>query len=179
MQLVGSCQCAKVTFTVDSETPVPFMYCFCSICRKLEGGAFGCNIMGRRSTLVVRGRRHLRVYHPRIRRPRKRAQVSEGERWFCGACGTHLYVLDERWPEGVWPNVSAIDTPLPAAPEQVSMMVRYKPRWVPAAMLGNGPRYPEYPKLSIMAWHEQHGLREPAGEAGAKVRRRARKTVPA
>jgi len=27
MRLEGSCQCGKVGFTVDSETPYPFMYC--------------------------------------------------------------------------------------------------------------------------------------------------------
>ena len=175
MQLIGSCQCAKVKFTVDSETPVPFMYCFCSICRKLSGGAFGCNIMGRRATLAVTGKRHLRVYHARIRRKGKPPTISDGERWFCGACGTHLYVLDERWPDGVWPNAGVIDSELPVAPEHVFMMVRYKPRWVSDRILAEGPRYPEYAKLSIMAWHEQHGLREPAAGRSAKVRAPAKR----
>jgi len=39
--LLGSCQCGKVHFSVESETPVPFMFCFCSICRKTGGAAFG------------------------------------------------------------------------------------------------------------------------------------------
>ncbi|MEO8213174.1 MAG: hypothetical protein ABI560_08275, partial [Myxococcales bacterium] len=30
LALSGSCQCGKVTFTDDSETPVPFMYSFCT-----------------------------------------------------------------------------------------------------------------------------------------------------
>ena len=98
MRLDGSCQCGKVSFRVDSQTPVPFMYCYCSICRKTTGGAFGCNIMGRRDSLRVTGKKHLRCYHAVIRNPRKRAVRSEGERWFCGECGTHLYLLDDRWP---------------------------------------------------------------------------------
>ena len=157
MRLDGSCQCGKVRFRVDSQTPVPFMYCYCSICRKTTGGAFGCNIMGRRDSLRVTGKKHLRSVHAVIRDPRKRAVRSEGERWFCGTCGTHLYLLDDRWPEGVWPNAGALDTPLPVAPQYVHLMLRFKPPWVQVS--GRGPRYREYPKLSIDQWHDRHHLR--------------------
>jgi hypothetical protein len=85
MRLEGSCQCEKVRFRVDSDTPVPFMYCFCSICRKTTGGPFGCNVMGKRPTLTVTGRQHLRRYNARIRNPGKKTVISSGERWFCGA----------------------------------------------------------------------------------------------
>jgi hypothetical protein len=155
MRLAGSCQCGKVRFRVDSDTPYPFMYCYCSICRKTAGGPFGCNIMGRRDTLRVTGKRHLRCHHAVIRERGRRAVRSRGERWFCAACGTHLYVLDDRWPEGVWPNAGAIDTPLPKPPEQVHIMLRFKPAWVPVP--GPGPRYPRYPELSIAEWHERKG----------------------
>ena len=155
MRLDGSCQCGKVRFRVESETPYPFMYCYCSICRKTTG-AITCNIMGKRETLRVTGKQYLRCHHAVIRNPGKRPVRSEGERWFCGECGSHLYVLDDRWPDGVWPNAAAIDTPLPEPPEHVHLMLRYKPKWVPVP--GAGPRFPEYPKLSIADWHEQHGL---------------------
>lgn len=171
MKLEGSCQCGKVRFRVESRTPYPHMFCFCSICRKTTGGAFGCNIMGVRESLKVTGSRHLRRYHARIREPGKRTRISEGERWFCGECGTHLYVLDERWPEGVWPNAGAIDTELPVPPEHVFLMTRYKPAWVPIA--GEGPRFPEYPELSIAEWHERHGLTE-AAEGEVKEARKKR-----
>jgi hypothetical protein len=172
MRLEGSCQCGKVSFSVESDTPVPFMYCFCSICRKLSGGPFGCNVMGKRATLKVTGRRWVTAYHARIRKAGRRTQISEGQRCFCRACGTHLYVLDDKWSEGVWPNVGAIDTQLPIAPEHVFMMIRYKPDWVPLDHLGPGPRYPEYPKLSIAAWHEERGL---TGVDPSKKRRPSRK----
>jgi hypothetical protein len=155
MQLEGSCQCGKVRFRVESETPYPFMYCYCSICRKTTGFVT-CNLMGKRETLRVSGKRHLRRYHAVIRRAGKRPGRSPGERWFCGACGTHLYVLDDRWSYGVWPNAAAVDTPLPLPPERVHVLVRYKPRWV--TICEPGPHYPEFPKLSIAEWHERHGL---------------------
>jgi hypothetical protein len=158
LELTGSCQCGKVTFTVDSETPVPFMFCFCSICRKTSGGAFGCNIMGIRATLKVRGKRYLRAYHARVREEGKPTQISEGARWFCVECGSHMYLTDERWPKGVWPNVAAIDTPLPQAPEHVFMMLRYKPRWVHDRMpQEEAARFPRYPNVSIAGWHEERG----------------------
>jgi len=187
MLLEGSCQCEKVRFKVQSETPVPFMFCFCSICRKTTGGAFGCNIMGVRATLKVTGAKNLRRYRARIRNPGKPTEISDGERWFCGACGTHLWVADKRWPEGVWPNAGAIDTPLPRAPAHVFMMTRYKPDWVPLDGLGEGPRYPEYPELSIAAWHEQNGVKttadlpppRPAARRGAREPRKPARAAAA
>jgi hypothetical protein len=150
------------------------MYCYCSICRKTTG-ALTSNVMGQRATLVVTGEKHLRCHHAVLRRPGKRAVRSSGERWFCGLCGSHLYLLDDRWPDGVWPNAAAIDTPLPTPPSQVHIMLRYKPDWVPAP--GRGPRFPEYPELSIADWHAQHRLdgrpRVGPGRAAPTPRRRA------
>jgi len=168
MLLEGSCQCGRVTFRVQSDTPYPFMYCYCSICRKTTGGAFGCNIMGRRDTLRVRGRRFLKKYHGRIRE-RGRTEISSAERWFCRQCGTHVYVLDPEWPDGVWPNAGAIDTPLPVPPSHVHLMLRFKPAWVQVS--GRGPRFPRYPKLSIEAWHKAHRLYGARSRAHSRARR--------
>lgn len=155
MRLEGSCQCGKVAFAVDSETPYPYQYCYCSICRKTTG-VQTVNVMGRRATLRVRGRRHLRCHHAVLRARGRRPRRSRGERWFCGACGSHLYVLDPRWPEGVWPNAAALDTPLPDPPARVHMMLGSKPAWVPVPR--DGRRYRAYPQLSIAEWHRRHGL---------------------
>jgi hypothetical protein len=132
------------------------MYCYCSICRKTTGGAFGCNIMGRRDTLRLTGRKHLRRHHAVMREKGKRPTRSTAERWFCRECGTHLYLLDDRWPDGVWPNAGAIDTPLPVPPERVHILLRDKPEWV--EVCGRGPRFEKYPELSIVDWHARHGL---------------------
>ena len=177
MKLAGSCECQKVKFTVESETPVPFMYCFCSICRKTSGAAFGCNVMGLRRTLKVSGQSHVALHRARIRRKGQPPERSMGERYFCSHCGSHLYLLDRRWPDHVWPNAGAIDSDLPSAPEQVFMMVAHKPTWVPDQILQNGPRYNEYPPLSIQSWHEGHGLLSSAslGSGSAAAKRPARK----
>ena len=37
MHLEGSCHCGAVRFSVEAQSPVPFMHCHCSICRKTAG----------------------------------------------------------------------------------------------------------------------------------------------
>lgn len=43
MKLKGSCHCGAVKFEMESKTPQPFMHCYCTICRKTQGGG-GCTI---------------------------------------------------------------------------------------------------------------------------------------
>jgi hypothetical protein len=156
MRLEGSCQCGKIRFTVESDTPYPYQFCFCSICRKCSG-ALTCNIMGRRETLKVRGERHLKRYHARVRGKGKKTRLAEGWRVFCGACGTHLWLEDKRWPDGVWPNAAAIDSELPVPPAHVFLMTRYKPAWVPWPHV-RAEKFAEYPKQSIADWHQRRRL---------------------
>ena len=111
MLLEGSCHCRAVRFSLRSKTPLPYMHCYCSICRKTAGGGgYAINLGGEAETLSVTGKRALRVY---------RAQLEDGsespaERRFCGRCGSALWVWDPRWPELIHPFASAIDT-APAA----------------------------------------------------------------
>ena len=45
MHLEGSCHCGAVTFSVEAHSPVPFMHCHCSICRKTAGsGGYAINL---------------------------------------------------------------------------------------------------------------------------------------
>lgn len=162
MRLEGSCQCAKVRFSVESETPYPYQFCYCSICRKVTGGAYGCNIMGRRDSLELIGRRYTRRYHARLHKPGRKVQLSGAWRVFCGGCGTHLWLEDARWPAGIWPNAGAIDTPLPVPPSRVLMMTRYKPDWVPWPQ-GRVEKFAEYPEASIAEWHQRRRLSKRRG----------------
>ncbi|CAJ0650928.1 4291_t:CDS:10 [Entrophospora sp. SA101] len=61
-----SCHCGKVKFKVKSNTPVPYMRCYCSICRKLDGGGgYSINIMGLNDTLEVDGMENVKTYYYR------------------------------------------------------------------------------------------------------------------
>jgi hypothetical protein len=53
MKLEGSCQCGGVEFTLDSQTPVPYQLCACSICRKVGGYSGSVNLGGIADSLKI------------------------------------------------------------------------------------------------------------------------------
>lgn len=163
MDLEGSCQCGAVHFRLRSAHPVPYQRCYCSICRKTQGGGgFAINLAGDAATMRVRGREHITVYHARVKDPEdKRAHTSTAERHFCSHCGSALWLFSPEWPELVHPFASAIDTPLPLAPEHTHMMLEFKPDWVEVEAGPRDQRFGRYPEESIAAWHERLGLGGP------------------
>jgi hypothetical protein len=153
MLLKGSCHCRAVRFSVQSHQPVPFMRCYCSICRKTAGsGGFAINLGADNATLKVQGREHLSVYRARLRNGRR----SQGQRHFCKQCGSPLWLWDPRWPELVHPHAGAIDTPLPVPPKVTHMMLGFKPDWVAAQRKRGDAEFDEYPDFSLAQWHERH-----------------------
>jgi hypothetical protein len=160
MKLEGSCHCGAVHFTVESQTPYPFMRCYCSICRKTAGGGgYAINIMGDASTLKVRGRASVGIYRARLAEPgSKRRTRSPGQRHFCAKCASALWVADPRWPEWVYPFASAIDTPLPKPKEDVELMLNYAASWADVPVGRQHRHFDEYPDESIADWHRKRGL---------------------
>ena len=160
MRLEGSCHCRAVRFSVQSKHPYPFMRCYCSVCRKTQGGGgYAINLSGDAATLKVRGEQHLRVYRARIKNPEEaRAHRSTGQRHFCGECGSALWLYDPTWPELVHPFASAIDSRLPLPPERVHLMLEFRPSWVDVHADPQDKRFKRYPRESIAQWHERHGL---------------------
>src|SRR5439155_13794903 len=97
MHLEGSCHCGAVTFSVEAMSPVPFMHCHCSICRKTAGsGGYAINLGADATTLKVRGARHLGRYQALMREPGQRTRRSKAERRFCAKCGSPLWLWDPR-----------------------------------------------------------------------------------
>ncbi len=83
----------------------------------------------------------------------------EARRHFCKHCGSALWVFDPRWPDLVHPFASAIDTPLPAPPERVHIMLGSKAGWVEVPPPGpQDPHFEDYPEESLADWHARHGL---------------------
>jgi len=160
MQLEGSCHCAAVRFRVESHTPYPYMRCYCSICRKTQGGGgYAINIMGEAATLAVRGAKHVAVYRARILEDgAKRRTRSPARRHFCIRCASALWIFDPRWPEWVYPFASAIDTPLPAPPEDVELMLNYAANWADVPKGRGHTHFREYPREGIADWHAKRGL---------------------
>ena len=160
MHLEGSCHCGKVKFSVESGEPVPFMRCYCSICRKTAGaGGYAINLGAVTRTMNVRGKQHLRIYRARL--PKENGsgtRISSARRYFCAGCGSALWLWDPTWPELVHPHAGAIDTPLPEAPEHVHCMVGSKASWVKVEGGAGDQRFDRYPDMSLAEWHERQGL---------------------
>jgi hypothetical protein len=154
MRLDGSCHCGAVRFSVEAYAPVPFLRCYCSICRKTAGGGgYAINLGARAGTLKVTGKKHIAMFRAVID-----GEESTAERRFCRRCGSALWVYDPAWPDLVHPFASAIDTALPAAPEQVHMMLGSKASWVRVDAAPNEARLEAYPSESLEEWHRKHGL---------------------
>ena len=159
MLLEGSCHCGAVRFSLESATPVPYMHCYCSICRKTAGGGGSAvNLGGDAASLTLEGEANVTVYRARIAGARK---PSPARRHFCKLCGSALWVFDPRWPELLHPFASAIDTPLPEPPQRVHIMLGSKPAWVAVPDGPDQAHFDEYPEDSIAAWHAAHGLSAP------------------
>jgi hypothetical protein len=92
MKLAGSCHCGAVRFSVTAYAPVPYLRCYCSICRKTAGGGgYAINLGARAESLRVEGEGHVTVFHARID-----GEDSPAERRFCSRCGSALWVWDPR-----------------------------------------------------------------------------------
>ncbi|PHP68018.1 alanine acetyltransferase [Zhengella mangrovi] len=155
MKLNGSCHCGAVRYSCDSTTPVPYQRCYCSICRKTQGGGgYAINLKGDAATLEVTGRDAISIYHARID-----SGESPAERHFCSRCGSGLWLYDPRWPDLVHPFASAVDTPLPAPAETTHIMLEFKPDWVEDPGPDATRCHDGYPDESIEQWHVRTGNR--------------------
>lgn len=156
MKLKGSCHCGKVKFSVNSENYYPYQYCYCSICRKTQGGGgYAINLGAESATMKITGEEYIVVYRAKVKNPGKKAWQSSGERNFCGVCGSGLWLYDPEWPELIHPFASAIDTPLPVAPEHTHLMLQFKAPWVELPKSKKDKKFRKYPKESIAEWHER------------------------
>ena len=161
MKLEGSCHCGAVKFTVESHTPYPFNYCYCSICRKVNGGGgFNINIMADANTLEVTGMDNVSIY--RSRENQRGAYEADGlgfsRRHFCKTCATMLWSFNPNYPDWIYPYASAIDTQLPAAPQRKHFMLSFKPDWVPVELHEGDTQFEHYPDGSIEEWHKSRNL---------------------
>jgi len=176
MHLKGSCHCGKVKFAVESAEPVPFMRCYCSICRNTPGaGGDAINLGAVARTMKVTGKRFLGIYRARVpNKGRTGTRLSSARRHFCTCCGSALWVWDPTWPEHIHPHAGAIDTPLPIPPDNVHCLVGSKARWVKIEGGPDDPHFKHYPDMSLAQWHQSKGLtsRVKTGPANAKLKPR-------
>ena len=154
MHLEGSCHCGAVKFSVEANAPVPYMRCYCSICRKTAGGSgYAINLGAKADTLKVEGDEHITTFHAK-----KDGKDSAMERKFCSLCGTALWGWSPNWPDLLHPFASAIDTDLPQAPNHTHIMLGSRASWVPVETTPGDELFDEYPDQSLADWHKAHGF---------------------
>ena len=158
MHLDGSCHCRAVRFSLESRHPVPYQRCYCSICRKTQGGGgYAVNLAGDADTLQVQGAEHTTRYHAVMRDDAGETR-SNAERVFCSLCGSALWLFDDNWPELIHPFASAIDTALPVPPQRTHLMLDAAPAWAEPELKPSDRSFGEYPEESIADWHGRLGL---------------------
>ncbi|HET6632210.1 MAG TPA: GFA family protein [Rhodanobacteraceae bacterium] len=158
MHIEGSCHCGRVRFSCEAYAPVPYLRCYCSICRKTAGGGgYAINLGARAETLEVSGEEHIAIYRAEIEEDGER-HTSTAERRFCRHCGSCLWAFSPEWPQLIHPFASCIDTPLPAAPETVSIMLDFKAPWCEPPGGRGDTGFARYPEQSLEEWHRQHRL---------------------
>ena len=159
MKLKGSCHCQAVQFELESREPVPYMRCYCSICRKTNGaGGYAINLGGDYRQLVVDGEENISVYRVRFPDGQGGTRLSNCERRFCRICGSGLWVYSPDWPDLVHPFASAIDTELPSAPCHTHIMLGSRAAWVPLEVGADDRQFDAYPDESLADWHDRMGF---------------------
>jgi len=160
MRLEGSCSCGAVKFSCISRHPYPYMHCYCTICRKTQGGGgYAINIRADTNTLEVEGEKNVRVYRAKVRKSEtKQWKISNAERRFCGQCGSGLWVFSPTWPEMIHPFASAIDSNLPIPPERIHILQNSKANWVNPLSEDKDKLFANGPHQSLAEWHEKHDL---------------------
>ena len=161
MHIEGSCYCKRVRFSAESETPYPYMRCYCAICRKSAGGGgYAINIMAQADSMRIDGEEHVAFHQAQAEdeaNPGK-MMTSPAKRMFCRHCGSALWVADPRWAQWIYPFASAIDTPLPIPPENVHIMLDFVAPWVAVPKGAGHVHFARYPQESILDWHKRHDL---------------------
>lgn len=153
--LDGSCRCGAVHYTVQSNTPQPYMRCYCSLCRKTNGGGgYTINIMGQANSLTVTGRDNLSEYGF----VRDDGQLSPARRSFCKSCGSMLWNYDPTYPDFIYPFASSVDSDLPIPPQTCHIMLSSKPGWVTPDIRDGDQAFDTYPDQSIEDWHRTRNL---------------------
>ena len=100
-KLTGGCACGAVRFELRSE-PWDAGWCHCRTCQLNSGSpamVFASIAPG--DYVLTSGEEQVRSF----------ASSSFGRRWFCGACGTPLYVQVEHQPETIDFSVATLDRP--------------------------------------------------------------------
>ncbi|ODN69862.1 Glutathione-dependent formaldehyde-activating enzyme [Methylobrevis pamukkalensis] len=83
MRLDGGCACGEIRFAVEIGPEAKTDFCHCRACRKASGAPVTAWLQ------VAPG-----AFHLRAGRPQSHVSSPRGRRFFCGTCGSPLYMTD-------------------------------------------------------------------------------------
>lgn len=159
MELHGSCHCRAVSFTVSSRYAYPYQRCYCSICRKTQGGGgYAINLSASAKTMKIQGEAAVSTYHAMLRDEDGSEKTSRAARHFCKHCGSALWLFSPEYPDLIHPFASCIDSDLPVPPEHTHLLLGSKAGWVEVPTSEKDQYFEGYPKESIAQWHERLGV---------------------
>ncbi|HDZ58400.1 MAG TPA: GFA family protein [Pseudomonas xinjiangensis] len=159
MRLEGSCHCRAVQFSLESAHPYPYQRCYCSICRKTQGGGgYSINLSGDAHSLKITGEENLSIYRAIMPSDDGGSYQSKAQRNFCRLCGSALWLFSPDWPDLIHPFASAIDTALPVPPEHTHLLLDSRAPWVEVQAQPGDQQFDSFPEESIAQWHERLGL---------------------
>ena len=162
LDVAGSCRCGSVRFICQSHTPVPYQRCYCSLCRKTDGGGgFAINIGADSRSLNLDGEDSIGVYRAELKDGNGQCKLSTAERKFCTACGSALWLFSPEWPELIHPFASVVDSELPKAISRVHMMLSFAASWARPEISHGDDSFDLYPDLSLEDWHRRHNVWAP------------------
>ena len=118
MALSGGCLCGAVRYEIDRVFDV--VYCHCTLCRRSTGApVLACANVERGAFRLTQGT------------PREFRSSDEGDRCFCGACGSALYFAarDRRY---VSVHVGTLDDP-EQAPPRIHQCIETRLSWLALA----------------------------------------------
>lgn len=127
----GRCHCGAVRYRVEGE-PKHTALCHCEDCRRCAGAAsVGWLAVAAQDFAVVQGE------------PARYRSSTDAERYFCGACGTGLYYVNEKVLPGLVDiQIATLDDP-ENYPPQIHVQAADELPW--EASLGELPRFERYP----------------------------------
>jgi hypothetical protein len=100
LPLTGGCNCGAVRYEVD-EPLVRASYCHCKRCQRRSGAAASAQAHPAPGSFrIVAGEDRLRMWKP---------DDGDGEKWFCGDCGSAIFGRNASHPESVGVRMGTFD----------------------------------------------------------------------
>lgn len=128
----GSCVCDAICYEIE-VTPFDCVYCYCSICRGLTGGAMGAyGTVLKTDINWLRGKEQLSVYQ----------QTSNTKRMFCSYCGSFMLSTHELAPDKIYLSLGCLEKDAGLAIEY-QQFVASKPQWLKIDL--SVPQYDGWP----------------------------------